>query len=803
MTFIRAVHDVFRRRYILKIAVAFLFVAVLTMALGAMVYAQTSDTLQADTEADLAAISSIQAEQLDTQIESLRTQVRAMSANPAFESGESEEVDAHIRTLFEDETVPDHVVAIHYLDTERGEIVASSADDASATIGKSPDAPYVTDPPSFEDSGDVTVTAPYRIDGVDEPVVAVVSPVPEESDRALVFVAEIAGLTANFQGFDQQSETIVVDRQGTYVVHPEDGKLLTTDHDATTRMAVDDALAGNTGAVNSEELDVLVGYAPLSSMDWAVLVRVPHAAAFATSSEIGTAVLGMIAVTVLALAAVGVFVSHRTTRPLRRLADRASEITAGDLDAELQTKRIDEIGQLFVAIAQLRDSVRQEIEHAEEAREHAETSRKEAEAAQTEAEAQKMDAEEARERAEQITAHIEGKAEHYESVMTACADGDLTRRVDSDSQSTAMTAIGEAFNTMIAGLEETIGDVKRFGAHVSTAATEADASAVEVMEAGTEVSESVQEISDGAARQNRNLGDVSGQMSGLSASAEEVAATVSDVATQSEQAAEAGQHGQAAAKGAIEEMGAVERQTLETVEEIEELEAEMDTIGDIVEVITGVAEQTNLLALNASIEAAHTGSDGDGFAVVAEEIKRLAEETKESATEIETRIQAIQDQTGQTVVGMAETSARVAEGVETVEETIAAVEQIVDHVEETNIAIQEINNATEDQAESSQKVVEVVDEVATISQETTSMAQSVAAAAEEQTATLSTVSGNAADLTERADQLHDALEDFTVDSDDASEFEFEEEPVAEEDDAFEAPSVADPPTDGDPAASDD
>lgn len=773
MDFDRVLPDPVRRRFGLKLAVALLVVTISAAAIGAWIHVQTSQTMQEDVEHELKAVSQMRAAELDTWLDTLRTETRAASTHPVFQSDDTERIRSHLNELVADEQVPEGVVAVHYLDTEEMTFITSSSEEMVGVSSKEQGAPFATDPPSFDGPNDAYVTEPFQVDAVDYPVMAVISPVPDVENRAVVYMVDVTSRSHSFEPFHENGNMIVVNSQGQYVVHENTEKILSTHKGGSDSMAVRMGVQGKTGFMDMQESGILMGFAPLETKDWVVMVHVPRADAYAVSSQVTTNIVLLLVVGAVGLGVIGLLVQRRVIRSLRTLADRADEMAEGNLGVDLKTNRIDEIGRLFGSFAQMRDSLHQEIESAEAARERAEFSKREAEQARQNAEDQRTAAEAAKQEAQALTDHLESKAVEYEDAMTACAEGDLTRRVDPDSQSDAMTAIGEALNDMLAALERTLADVTEFGEYVSTASTEVDAGAAEVMDASEEVSESVQGISDGAARQSENLADVSGQMSGLSASAEEVAATVSDVAELSQKATEVGERGQTAAQVAIDEMDAVEDRTEHTVEEIEALDAEMDAIGEIVEVITGVAEQTNLLALNASIEAARTGQEGEGFTVVADEIKRLAEETKESAGEIEERILNIQDQTSQTVRGVAETRASVSGAVDTVEETIESVERIVEHVQETNVAIQEIDEATQDQAESAQVVVNMVDEVASISEETTAEAQTVAAASEEQTATLNEVSSSAATLADRAEQLQDALADFEVDPDDAEETDFE------------------------------
>ena len=736
--------------YALRLGLALALAVIVVIAVGAAVSVQASDELESDVESDLRATSATQADQIDAWLGSARQSVRMTSALPVFESGSTSEVQAQLNTLQDNDRLPADVVAVHYVDTTTMEIEASSNEDFVGVDASEQGAPFATDPPNFEGPDDTHVTDPFQVSVVDHPIIAILSPVEGDSDHAIVFMTDLKERTEAFSDQREGSYTAVVNDEGQYIAHPNSSKI-NTPHDGSMTMPA----SGESGFMAMG--DTLMGMTTLETADWTVMVHSDRSEAYALSSQINSDLIGIVLFAVINLGLVGVTIGSGTIVSLRRLSNRAEEMGAGDLDVDLTTARTDEIGSLYQSLDDMRTNLRETISDAEEAR-------REAEQAKSDAEQAREDAEEEQAEMEALTGHLELKATEYSDALSSAADGDLTVRVDTESMNDAMSEVGEEINAMLADLSTTIAEMKSFASNVLQASDDVGTNAQRVDRASQQVSESIQEIFDGTNEQSERLQNAASEMENLSAASEEMAASAQQVADTSQSAAEVGEDGRRAAQEAIEEMNSIEAETEETVAEINALDEDLDEIGEIVSVITQIVEQTNMLALNASIEAAHADAEGAGFAVVADEIKGLAEETKEAAGDIEERIERIQSQAGDTVETMEATSQRITDGVETVEEAVNALETIVEYTEEVDSGIQEIDRATEEQAETATELLEMIDTLTEISQETATEADTVAGAAEDQAHSIGEVSDSATELRQRADELEQALDRFSVQS---------------------------------------
>jgi methyl-accepting chemotaxis protein len=495
------------------------------------------------------------------------------------------------------------------------------------------------------------------------------------------------------------------------------------------------------------------------------------------------------------LAVVGIvvvrqYVTRNLTGPLEDLADATERVAGGDYETPVTVSGSDHVARAGKALDQLRTrvveemaAVERESQRAEAALEDAAAEAKraeseaarandltqKAEAAAKEAEVEAERAEEAREAEEEAAEALEDAVDNFGQIMRRAAAGDLTQRLPEDTGLGVVDRVAVEFNAMMDELEGTMRSLRAFGVEVATLSEQVADGAAEIGEASEEVTASIVQISEGAAEQNDHQSNVAREMNTMSAAVQQIASAADELASLSRAAAEEGEAGRVAAQSALDGIGKIERETDQTVTAVEELDAQMAEIGEIVAVITDIAEQTNILALNANIEAARAGEAGEGFAVVSNEVKSLAERTKASAGEIALLIDEIAAQRDEVVQGMESMQARVAEGSESVDTALDALDEIIGRVEETDAGVEEINAATSEQATSAQEVLSMVDEIASIGEETTAEAQNVSAAAQQQTASISEVGDGVRRLSAGANDLRALLEQFTVDAVEADE----------------------------------
>ncbi|WP_191965856.1 MULTISPECIES: methyl-accepting chemotaxis protein [Haloferax] len=440
-----------------------------------------------------------------------------------------------------------------------------------------------------------------------------------------------------------------------------------------------------------------------------------------------TLVATVVTMGVIGAAALTVF------REVETLRQKMTAIERGNLDVDLTTDRDDEIGELYESFAGMRDSLQDSLDEGERHRK----------------------------RAEKSTARLEHVAASYGETMQACADGDLTRRVDTDVESEAMRHVGDSLNEMLDSLEPTIANVKGFAGTVTDESRTVTRQSETVEHRSQEVNEDVGEIAADAARQTEHLDDIVAGVADLSAAIDRVR-DATDVATDtSAEVAARSEQGRAAATEGLDTFEEIRDQTEAALHTVSRLQTRVDEMDEVATTIGDVANQTRLLALNANIEAAHARSgDAAGFAVVAEEVKSLADEANESADEIHELAAAVDDETTSSVGAIRELDHLVGAGGETVEAALGTLDDIAVHAETMDAEVQAIRDAADGQTAAIEGVDERTEKIRAIAEQTRANATAVSRSADEQTDLASAVTAEANSLAEEATELEALVDEL-------------------------------------------
>ncbi len=297
---------------------------------------------------------------------------------------------------------------------------------------------------------------------------------------------------------------------------------------------------------------------------------------------------------------------------------------------------------------------------------------------------------------------------------------------------------------------------------ITTAATSLKATAEQSASAASQVADAVTDVAAGSAQQVKGVTNTASTLETMSAGIEEAAATTGNVASSIEKTSDSTQAGLAAINKSVEQMSHIEKTVSSSAEVVSQLGERSKDIGQIVETISNIAGQTNLLALNAAIEAARAGEQGRGFAVVADEVRKLAEQSNDAAKKIAEMIDEIQKDTDSAVRSMHSGRNEVKVGTEVVAEAGQSFRDITASINLVSQQVKEISLTMHHLAENSQQIVADSQSIDGVTRNIALQTETISAAAEEQAASMEEISAASRDLANLAQELEGMANQFKV-----------------------------------------
>lgn len=302
------------------------------------------------------------------------------------------------------------------------------------------------------------------------------------------------------------------------------------------------------------------------------------------------------------------------------------------------------------------------------------------------------------------------------AVAQKIAKGDLTARIET----TGTDETGQLMNAMknmVTKLQSIIGEVKTAAFNIASASHQLNTNS-ELM-------------SRGAGEQAGRAGQVATASEEMSQTVMDIAKNTSSIESSAIDTTQLAKNGETVVNRSVDKVKSIEKTIDQSALLIKSLGERSNQIGDIVNVINEIADQTNLLALNAAIEAARAGEQGRGFAVVADEVRKLAERTGNSTAEIGDMVKSIQDEVHQVVVSMENITKEVKAGVDLSTEAGDVLRNIVESVDKLHLMVQQIASATEEMASTSEEINKDIEKISSLSKETSGSSEQIAKASGE------------------------------------------------------------------------
>lgn len=340
------------------------------------------------------------------------------------------------------------------------------------------------------------------------------------------------------------------------------------------------------------------------------------------------------------------------------------------------------------------------------------------------------------------------------------SEGDLSERAVALKRKDEIGELSAAFVQMTDNMRQMIETINEHAQLVTVSAEQLKTSSGEMQHSSAEIASTVKEVATGADQQTLTMEETSRSMEEVGEGISRMAESASSIAESVEWTKQQAESGEAFVQNTVNQMQSIHSSVHHTDQVIDMLENKSRQIGSILQAIQEIASQTNLLALNAAIEAARAGEQGRGFAVVADEVRKLAEQSGSSSNQIAKLLHEIQSSIRESGDAMGKVKDEVQMGIELVKETEQNFNQILVSTSHIASQIQEMAATSEQISAGAQQITAAVQQVAYIAKETASSSQNVSDSAQGQLHTTEEVQTSAQSLSNMAEELQGLLSQF-------------------------------------------
>ncbi|AVM25198.1 methyl-accepting chemotaxis protein [Bacillus pumilus] len=341
------------------------------------------------------------------------------------------------------------------------------------------------------------------------------------------------------------------------------------------------------------------------------------------------------------------------------------------------------------------------------------------------------------------------------------SQGDLTQHIEVRTYD-EIGKLAQSFNEMSAKLKQVIQAVQNSIENVAASSEELTASAGQTAQATEHITSSIEQFSNSTEHQNDMIEKSSVQLNDMDRSLSHMVDTTSHMMESSIETSKTAQTGGELVQKTAGQMQTIEQAVKEAELVIQGLEQKSKDITNILGVINGIADQTNLLALNAAIEAARAGEAGRGFSVVAEEVRKLAEQSGSSSKEIESLTNEIVEEIEKSQEMFKQVAGEVQSGLNITDETKVSFERITDKTSQMTEQMKQMNGSAKELSHGSNDISQAVNQIKELSRESSAGFQDIAASAEEQLASMEEISSSSATLSQMAEELRELIKQFKM-----------------------------------------
>ena len=339
------------------------------------------------------------------------------------------------------------------------------------------------------------------------------------------------------------------------------------------------------------------------------------------------------------------------------------------------------------------------------------------------------------------------------------AQGDLRIHLSTDSGD-EFAQMADETNKMLENIRNMAKTIQKTAESVADASGTLTNTAEQSAHATQSVAQSITEVAEASHGQMDSVSEAKHQVHAFTRGLSDAASAIENVADDIEHTSQKAEEGNQLVVATVDQMNAIADTVVSSSEVVAKLGERSKEIGNIVEVISGISGQTNLLALNAAIEAARAGEHGHGFAVVAEEVRKLAEESQNASKQIGDLIRAIQEETEEAVTAMETGRTEAEKGRENVAATGEGFSEILSMIRRIQENAGSIKATMDDLGQRAEKIDTATGEIHDAASKVASESQTVSAATEEQAAGMEEIAASSRGLSDMAHELNTAAAKF-------------------------------------------